>query len=300
MKLKSLNQQVIVITGASSGIGLTTAETAARKGAKVVLAARSEETLVDISRRLAGAGGNVIAVACDVGIRAEVDRVANEAIKHFGRIDSWVNNAGGGIYARLDEASEDDNRKLFDTNFWGVVIGSLAALPHLKRQGGALINVGSELSEAAAPLLGMYTATKHAVKGFTDALRIEIEDIDKAPVSITLIMPSAVDTPFPQHSRNYMTQEPKLPGPMMDPQEVADAILDAATKPTRSKKVGTKSIISTLMAMLVPSLGDKAAKKEADKMHYAEPPRHPEGALCQPGEASQSAGQTHGAGGREA
>src|SRR5437016_4174546 len=113
MKLKKLHQQVIVITGASSGIGLTTAETAAKKGAKVVLAARSEETLAEIARRLVDAGVTAVAVSCDVGIRAEVDHVAHEAIKHFGRIDSWVNNAGGGIYTRLDEASEADNRKLF-------------------------------------------------------------------------------------------------------------------------------------------------------------------------------------------
>src|SRR4029079_11582679 len=106
---------------------------------------------------------------------------------------------------------DEDNRRLFDTNFWGVVYGSLAALPHLKTNGGALLNVGSEVSEAVVPLQGMYSASKHAVKGFTDALRVEIEEIDGAPVSITLIQPTAVDTPFPQHARNYMANEPKLP-----------------------------------------------------------------------------------------
>src|SRR5437868_13806310 len=92
------------------------------------------------------------------------------------------------------------------------------------RRTGALINVGSEVSEAYVPLLGMYTATKHAVKGFTDALRVEIEDLDKAPVSVTLIQPTAVDTPFPQHARNYMAQEAKLPTPQIDPEKVAEAI----------------------------------------------------------------------------
>src|SRR6185503_9039288 len=98
----------------------------------------------------------------------------------------WVNNAGQGLYGRLDEVSEADSRRLFDVNFWGVVNGSLAALPYLKRNGGALINVGSEVSDAYVPLLGMYVATKHAVKGFTDSLRIEIEQVDQAPVSVTL------------------------------------------------------------------------------------------------------------------
>ena len=149
-----------------------------------------------------------------------------------------MNDAGLAIYGRLDEVSDADSRRMFEVNFWGLVNGSLAALPHLKRQGGALINLGSEVSEAAVPLLGMYTASKHAVKGFTDALRLEVEEVDKAPVSITLIQPTAVDTPFPQHARNYQDQEPKLPTPMIDPQQVADAILEAAVTPTRSKKVG--------------------------------------------------------------
>jgi short-subunit dehydrogenase len=294
VKLKKLADQVIVITGASSGIGLATAETAAKKGAKVVLAARSGETLDEVVQRIATAGGEALAVTCDVADPEQVKRLAEAAIARFGRIDTWVNNAGVGMYGRLDEVSQEDSRRLFDTNFWGLVNGSLAALPHLKRGGGALINIGSEVSEAAVPLLGMYVASKHAVKGFTDTLRIEVEDVDKAPVSITLIQPSAVDTPFPQHGRNYQDQEPKLPDPMIDPQEVADAILEAAEKPTRYKKVGTMSIVNTMMAKFAPGVGDKM---QADRQHYDEPPRHPEGALNRPSAATGVAGQTHGTGG---
>ena len=134
VKLKPLDQQVIVITGASSGIGLATAETAARKGAKVVLAARSGETLEEVAARITAEGGQALSVPCDVSDRAQVNRLAQEAIAHFGRIDTWVNDAGIAIYGRLDEVSEEDSRKLFETNFWGVVHGSLAALPHLKRR----------------------------------------------------------------------------------------------------------------------------------------------------------------------
>jgi short-subunit dehydrogenase len=297
--LKKLADQVIVITGASSGIGLATAEAAARKGAKVVLAARSGEALDEVAARLAADGGEALAVPCDVADRAEVERVAAAAVARFGRIDTWVNDAGVGMYGRLEEVSEQDSRRLFDTNFWGVVNGSLAALPHLRRGGGALINIGSEVSEAAVPLLGMYVASKHAVKGFTDTLRVEVEDVDQAPVSITLIMPTAVDTPFPQHARNYQDQEPKLPDPMIEPQRVADAILEAAETPTRSKKVGAMAVVNTAMAKFAPSLGDKMASKQADRQHYDEPPRHPEGALHLPSEATGVAGQTHGTGGVE-
>lgn len=299
VKLKKLQDQVIVITGASSGIGLATAEAAAQRGAKVVLAARSEQALNTIVQRITTAGGQAIAVPCDVADRGQVDRVAQTAIQRFGRIDTWVNNAGLAIYGRSDETEERDARRLFDVNYWGVINGSLAALPHLKEQGGALINVGSELSEAAVPLLGAYTASKHAVKGFTDTLRIEVEDLDQVPVSITLIQPTAVDTPFPQHARNYMTQEPKLPTPRIEPQQVADAILHAAENPTREQRVGTMAKVNTLVAKLVPSLGDKMAAKQADRQHYDELPRHPQGTLFRPSEAIQVVGQTHGTGGRE-
>lgn len=294
--LKPLDQQVIVVTGASSGIGLATAEAAARKGAKVVFTARSERTLEQVAARIRDAGGEAIAVAADVGDRVQVERVAQAAIDRFGRIDTWVNDAGVSIYGRLDSVSEEDSRRLFDTNFWGVVNGSLAALPHLLKQGGALINVGSEVSDAVVALQGMYSASKHAVKGFTDALRVELEDMDHAPIAVTLIQPTAVDTPFPQHARNYMPREPKLPTPTIDPESVAEAILEAAAEPTRSRKVGVMARVNTAMAKAVPALADKVAARQADRQQYAEPPRDPVGTLYTPGES----GRIRGSGGRTA
>jgi short-subunit dehydrogenase len=140
----------------------------------------------------------------------------------------------------------------------------------------------------------MYAASKHAVKGFTDALRVELEELDEAPVSITLIQPTAVDTPFPQNARNYMDREPKLPTPQIDPTDVAAAILDAAEKPTRAVKVGTMSKMNTLVAKMAPGLGDKMAAKQADRQQYQEAPRNPAGTLFTAGES----GRTHGVGGR--
>jgi short-subunit dehydrogenase len=294
INLKKLSEQVMVITGASSGIGLETAEQAAQRGAKLVLAARSEETLKEIADRINKNGGEAIAVACDVSDRQQVVRLANEAVRRFGRIDTWVNNAGLGMYGRLDQASEADARKLFDINFWGVVHGSLAALPHLKKQGGALINIGSEVSDAFMPLLGFYTASKHAVKGFTDALRVEVEVLDEAPVSVTLIQPASTDTPFPQHARNYTDQEAKLPEPMIEPKQVAEAILKAAETPTRNQPVGAKSYLNVAISKVLPKLGDFLGAHESTKLLRDEPPRHPEGSLHQASEQVQDVGQTHG------
>jgi short-subunit dehydrogenase len=290
VSLKPLDQQVIVITGASSGIGLATAETAAKAGARLVLASRSEQTLGDIVQRINAAGGEAIHVIADVGEHRQVEQIAEAAISRFGRIDTWINNAGVSIYGRLDEVSEEDSRRLFDTNFWGVVHGSVVALRYLKQGGGALINVGSEVSDAVIPLQGMYSASKHAVKGFTDALRVEIEELDKAPVSITLIQPTAVDTPYPQHARNYMDQEPKLPTPMIEPEKVAEAILGAATKPERDIKVGSMSKVNVAVSKIAPSLGDKVSAKQANRQQYDQRPQHPEGTLYTPGET----GRIHG------
>lgn len=293
ISLKPIEQQVIVITGASSGIGLCTAESAAKKGAKVVLAARSDRTLDEVAQRINAEGGQAIAAPCDVADRKQVQSVADAAIRAFGRIDTWVNNAGVAILGRIDQVSEDDSRRLFDTDFWGVVNGSLVALPYLKANaphGGALINIGSEVSDAVAPLLGMYVAAKHAVKGFTDVLRIETERIDRSPVSVTLIQPTAVDTPFDAHARNYTDKEGDLPRPMIDPQHVADAILSAAEKPTNNIKVGVMSKVNTFMAKNLPGLAERMATKQAAGLQRDEEPRNPAGALFIPGESGHIRG----------
>jgi short-subunit dehydrogenase len=289
-KLKPLQEQVMVITGASSGIGLATAALAAERGASLVLVARSGEVLERVAQDIGSAGAQVMHVVADVADRAAVFAAAEAAVQRFGRIDTWLNDAAISMYGRLDEVDEVDSRRLFDIDFWGVVNGSLAALPHLRRQGGALINMGSEVSDAVVPPQGMYSAAKHAVKGWTDALRIEIEQLDGAPVSITLIQPTAVNTPFPHHARNYMAQEPKLPTPMIDPFHVAEAILKAATEGGRDVKVGALSHLNTAMAKLLPRIGDRMAARQTHRQQEREPARHPQGALHAP----SNDGRIHG------
>jgi len=286
-KLKNIDEQVVVITGASSGIGLATAIAAAEQGAKVALLARSEETLNEIAISIEGEGGEALAIALDVADREAVEAAADQVVGRFGRIDTWINNAGVAIYGKIEEVADEDNRRLFETNFWGMVYGSLAALPYLKQSGGALINVGSEVSEAVVPLQGMYTTSKHAVKGFTDSLRVETELVEEAPVSITLIQPTAVNTPYPEHARNYMDKEPKLPTPQIDPHQVADAIIHAATHGGRDVKVGAMSKMNTLMANLMPKIADRMSAMQAQRQQKDEHPRNPEGTLFEGGQCGR-------------
>lgn len=281
--LKDLEQQVMVITGATSGIGLATTLLASERGAKLVLVARGESTLKAIVDQIEDDGGQALACVADVADERALRRAADMAVARFGRIDTWVNNAGVSVYGRIDQVGEGDARRVFDTNYWGVVNGSLAALPHLRAHGGALINLGSEVSDAAIPLQGVYVASKHAVKGFTDALRLEIEHVDRAPVSITLIQPTAVDTPFPLHARNYMAQEAKLPDPQIDPYQVAEAILEAATRGGRDYAVGAVAKMNIMMARLAPKLADRLAAHQADRQQEDRPAPDRRDALYGPG-----------------
>jgi hypothetical protein len=146
-------------------------------------------------------------------------------------------------------------RQLFEVNFWGMVYGARAALPRLRGSGGALINIGSIVSDRAIPLQGAYSASKHAVKGFTDALRVELEE-EGAPISVTLIKPSSIDTPYFQHAKNYMEVEPKPPAPVYAPEVVANAILRAAEHPIRDITIGGGGRVLTALGTALPRLTD--------------------------------------------
>jgi short-subunit dehydrogenase len=278
ISLKPLREQVIVITGASSGIGLTTARMAASAGAKLVLAARNHAALERLEREINASGGQSCHVDADVGSEADVQRIVDTAVERFGGFDTWVNNAGVSVYGRLEEVAEDDHRRLFETNFWGVVYGSLAAVKHLKtRGGGVLINVGSTLSDRAIPLQGMYCASKHAVKGFTDALRMEAEEAGY-PVSVTLIKPAAIDTPYTEHAKNYMATEPQNPSPVYAPETVARAILHSAQHPERDIFIGAAGKLFSVMEYFAPRLTDKYMEKMLFKQQQSDrPARHHNG-----------------------
>lgn len=252
---KPLSQQVMVITGASSGIGLATARSAARQGAALVLVSRDTAALNALADELRQQRCDAIAVSADVGSEDEVHHVVQRAIEHFGRFDTWVNNAGVSIFGAIDQPTMDENRRLFDTNFWGVVHGALAARKHLREHGGAIITVGSMLSDMSIPLQGMYCASKHAVKGFINSLRMESERAGES-ISFTLIKPASVNSMLTEHARNYMPNKPDLPPPVFAPGLVANAILHAAVHPIRDIHVGEPAVAGAAFSQLAPGVSD--------------------------------------------
>jgi len=258
IRLKPIDQQTIVVTGATSGNGLATVEEAAARGARVVLAARNLDALEEVAVRLRSHGGQVAVCAADVADADEVERVAATAVQQFGGIDAWVNNAAAASYGTIEQVTLEDHRRIFDVNYFGVLHGSLIAARHLRaRGGGAIINLGSVLSDRAMILQGPYSATKAAVQAATDALRMELEQ-DGAPISVTLIKPGAIHTPYPEHARNYMNAPPRLPPPLYDPRLVADAILFACEHPRRQLYVGGGGLAVSLAGKVAPRLTDLA------------------------------------------
>jgi NAD(P)-dependent dehydrogenase (short-subunit alcohol dehydrogenase family) len=257
--LKPINEQVIVVTGASSGIGLVTAKMAARQGACVVLAARNESDLRRAMEEIRAEGGRAVHQVADVAEPDQVERIAETALREFGRIDSWVNNAAVAVYGRLMEVELQDMRRQFDVNYWGQVHGSRTAVPHLRKQGGSLINVASALADRAIPLQGNYCAAKHALKAFTDALRMELEE-EGAPVSVTLVKPGSIDTPLFEKSKTYLGVEPQPVPPVYAPEVVAEAILHCAQHPTRDIITGGMGKMLSI-ANDFPRIADKYMEK---------------------------------------
>jgi short-subunit dehydrogenase len=255
LRLKPLAKQVIVITGATSGIGLSTARAAAARGASLVLAARNEDALKAVCEDLSSKGAQVAFVAADVGRESDVRAIAAVAVSRFGGFDTWVNNAGVSIVGGAQQIALEDHRRLFETNYWGVVHGSLAAVEQFESQagGGALINVGA--GDMALPLQSAFFASKHAVKGFTDALRTELL-ATHTPVSVTLIKPSGADTPGKDNARNLTGAPAANPAGTYATPLVAQAILYAAEHRTRELTVGSGARVLSLAAEILPSLTD--------------------------------------------
>ncbi|HEX2073852.1 MAG TPA: SDR family oxidoreductase [Geodermatophilus sp.] len=241
--LRPVRDQVVVVLGASSGIGRATALEFARKGTtRIVVAARGEEALGTLVDDLAHQGAEAIAVPTDISDAAAVDALVRTAEDRFGRIDTFVTVPGVGIWGTVKQITLEEFRRVMEVNFLGHVAAAQAAVPAIERAGaGVLIGIGSVESYRSVPLQAPYAASKFALRAFYDALRIELAE-EGSPVAVTTILPAAIATPFFEHARSKIGSMPKPPPPVYAPELVAQAIVRAAEHPRREIPVGDAAV----------------------------------------------------------
>ena len=253
---KPISEQVVVITGASSGIGRECALQFARRGAKVVAAARNQTALRALASTAEAAKGQIMLMDVDVADAEQVEGLARATVERFGRIDTWVNNAAVIMYATVAESQVDEIRRIIEVNLLGQIHGVKAVLPIMKQQGsGTIINIASALAWRAVPLLSAYTASKHGIKGFTEALRLELMH-DGADIDATLIVPGGINTPLFEHARSKLGVKPRPVPPVYQPSTVANAVLYASEHPRRDIVVGAGGKLLILAERISPRLTD--------------------------------------------
>lgn len=273
MQLKLVGHQVVVLMGASSGIGRETALRFARKGAKVVVSARGEEGLDSLVEEIRREDGEAIAVPADTSEFDQVKAVADRIVEVYGRLDTWVHLAAVGLFATFEETTPEEFRRVIDVNLMGQVYGAMAALPQIKREGGgALIHVSSMGAKRSIPLQSAYCASKHGIDGFLESLRVELRR-EKLPISVTQVTPATINMPFFDKVRTKLGVKPVAPPPIYQSGIVSEAILHAAENPARDLVVGGAAKAVILSQPLSPRLLDILLRVRGFEVHYTGEPK---------------------------
>ena len=281
---KKLKDLVVVITGASSGIGQATALEFAEQGASIVLAARREWALRDVAIECERRGGQALPVPTDTADETAVQELARRAIERFGRIDVWVNNAAVGLFSRFEEAPMADFRRVIETDLFGYVYGARAVLPLFYRRGrGLLINVGSIMSEVPGPYVSAYVIAKHGVRALGECLRQEVQLAGADDIKICTVLPATIDTPFFQHAANYTGRAVKAMPPVYPAENVAKTIVDLVEHPRREVVVGNAGRLMAMQQTLAPGMSERMVATMVDRQHLADVPAAPtSGSLFSP------------------
>jgi NAD(P)-dependent dehydrogenase (short-subunit alcohol dehydrogenase family) len=256
VQLKPVEEQVVALMGASSGIGRETALRFAERGARVVVSARSEEGLNSLVEEVRDKGGQATAIPAEVTDFEQVKAVANAAVEKYGRLDTWVHLAAVGLFATFEQTTPEEFARVIDVNLMGQVYGAMAALPHLKREGrGALIHISSVEAKRSFPFHSAYGASKHGIDGFLEALRVELKH-EGWPISVTQVMPATINTPFFDKGRTKLGVKPMGVPPIYEPETVANVILYAAENPARDLVSGGAAQALIINQRLSPRMLD--------------------------------------------
>ncbi|MDH6055494.1 SDR family oxidoreductase [Umezakia ovalisporum] len=256
MQLKPINQQVVAIVGVSSGIGRETALKFAQGGAKVVVSARSEPGLKSLVTEIRSLGGEAIYTIADVSNFQQVKAIADKTVAEYGHLDTWVHTAATGIIAPFENITPEEFKRVVDVTLMGQVYGAMAALPYLKQEGrGSLIHISSMEGRRSLPLQSPYSAAKHGLEGFLEALRLELQH-EKLPINVTSILPSTINTPYYNKIRTKLGVKPTGIPPYYQPSLVTNAILYVAEHPMRDFVVGDAGKVLDVLQRISPELVD--------------------------------------------
>jgi NAD(P)-dependent dehydrogenase (short-subunit alcohol dehydrogenase family) len=253
---KPLAEQVVLVTGASSGLGRAVAREAGARGAKVVVTARGRDGLDACVREIEAAGSEALAVPADCTVQDEVAQVVEQALDRFGRIDSYVANAIVTVYAETYRYEADELRRIMDVNFFGQVYGYWAALPHLRETRGTFVSVQSALAYRGIPLQGGYCASKAALRNFFESARVELQKAGWG-VDVSVVHPAAINTPQFDRDRQKIGMQPQPVPPIYQPAPFAAAVLHCCERPVRELPVGWGAQKLMWGQKLSPRAGDR-------------------------------------------
>lgn len=261
---------VVVVTGASDGIGRATARRFAKEGAAVVLAARRRDALAAALEECRREGAEALAVPTDVADPEAVAELARRTIEEFGRIDVWVNNAAVGIVAPFMETPEEDFRRLLDVNVMGVVHGTRAALGQMLRQGsGVIVNVSSILGEIPVPYASAYSMSKSAVRGLGVSVRAELRLAGASDIHVCSVLPPSIDTPYYRQVANYTGRQAKPIPPLYSPERTAGSIVSAARRPRGEVVVGPTGRVMLMKHRLFPGVMERVMGAYVARTHLS-------------------------------
>jgi NAD(P)-dependent dehydrogenase (short-subunit alcohol dehydrogenase family) len=269
---KPLSGQVVVVTGASSGLGRAIARGAGEAGAKVVVTARNSEALDNAVLEIEAMGSEALAVPADHSVQDEVAQVVEQAVDRFGRIDTYVANAIVTVMSEIEELRADELRRVFDVNFFGMVHGYWAALPHLKESRGTFLHVSSALAYRGIPLQAAYCASKAAGRTFLESARVELQK-HNVPVDVSLVLPGAINTPQFDRSRQRIGFQPQPVPPIYQPEPFAAAVLHCCEHPIRELPVGWGAQKLLWGQKLSPRAGDWMLRRMGWKGQHTDTPK---------------------------